>query len=146
MKIGMFRGLALTAIAVLFCAGFALAAKPTRGAAYKGEFKGTPGTVTQISFDVSASGKRISDLYTETPFKCSGGCGGTPSGTGGSGKISKRGTFTVKIKLTGPGSTKAIGTDTVVGRFLSHGRAKGTVTSHFNHSSVGEKISWTATG
>jgi hypothetical protein len=136
----------LVATVALACAGLALAAKPIEGAAYKGEFKGTPGTVTQISFDVSANGKRISDLYTETPFKCNGGCGGTPSGTGGSGKISKRGTFTVKVKLTGPGSTKAIGTDTVVGTFLSHGRAKGTVASHFTGSSAGKKVSWTATG
>jgi hypothetical protein len=145
MRTAVFRGLMLAVAIAVVCASLALAAKPIKGAAYKGEFKGTPGTVTQISFDVSASGKRISDLYTETPFKCNGGCGGTPSGTGGSGKISKRGTFTVKIKLTGPGSTKAIGTDTVVGTFLSHGRAKGTVTSHFKSGS-GKKVSWTATG
>jgi hypothetical protein len=145
MRTAVFRGLMLAAAISVVCAGLALAAKPIKGGAYKGEFKGTPGTVTQISFDVSASGKRISDLYTETPIKCHGGCGGTPSGTGGSGKISKRGTFTVKVKLTGPGSTKAIGTDTVVGKFLSHGRAQGTVTSHFKSGS-GEQVSWTAAG
>jgi hypothetical protein len=146
MKIGVWRGFVLAAVMALACAGLALAAKPIKGAPYKGEFKGTPGTVVQISFDVSANGKRISDLYTETPFKCSGGCGGTPSGTNGSAKLTKKGTFKATLKLTGPGSTKTIGTDTVVGTFLSHGRAKGTVTSHFKSSSVGEKVSWTATG
>ena len=54
-----------------------------------------------------------------------------PSGSDGSAKITRKGTFKAELELVGPGGTKPIGTDAVVDRFLSHGRAKGTVTSHF---------------
>jgi hypothetical protein len=120
-----------------------MAAAPVKGGTYRGTYTG--GTVSAIYFKVSASGKKVIDLSVVTPFECSGGCGGIPNGTGGSAKITKKGAFKVKLKLTGAGSTKTIGTDTVVGTFLSHGRAKGTVTSRFTSGS-GEKRNWTATG
>jgi len=43
-----------------------------------------------------------------------------------------------------PGSHSSEGSDTVTGTFLSGGRAKGTVTSHFKHSGAGETVHWTA--
>ncbi len=143
MRIGVSRGPALVVVTALAWAGIALAATPVKGGSYTGAYKGKVGD--SISFTVASNGKKLTGLYVATPFKCSGGCGGVPSGTGGSAKITKKGTFKATIKLTGPGSTKAIGTDTVVGTFLAHGRAKGTVTSHFSAGS-GAKASWTATG
>jgi hypothetical protein len=143
MRIGVSRGLVLVMVTALAWAGIALAASPVKGGSYTGTYKGKVGD--SISFKVSSNGKRLTGLYVSTPFKCSGGCGGVPAGTGGSAKITKKGTFKTKINLVGPGATKSIGTDTVVGTFLSHGRAKGTVTSHFSGGS-GAKASWTAAG
>src|ERR1700683_4478093 len=133
MRIGVSRGLVLAGGVALCGAGlgvaraprvpaYALAAAPVKGGSYAGAYKGRP--TDTISFKVSSNGKKLTGLYVSTPFKCSGGCGGVPAGTGGSAKITKKGTFKATIKLIGPGSTKAIGTDTVVGTFLSHGRAK----------------------
>lgn len=142
MRIGVSRGPVLVVVTALAWAGIALAATPVKGGSYTGTYKGTVGD--SISFKVSSNGKKLTGLYVSTPFKCSGGCGGVPSGSNGSAKITRKGTFKAKLKLVGPGGTKPIGTDTVVGRFLSHGRAKGTVTSHFSAGS-GAKASWTAT-
>jgi hypothetical protein len=143
MRIGVSRGLVAAAVIALVCAGYALAAVPVKGGSYTGTYKGESGA--SISFKVSSNGKKLTGLYVSTPFKCSGGCGGVPAGTAGSAKITKKGTFKTKVNLVGPGATKPIGTDTVVGTFLSHGRAKGTVTSRFSGGS-GHKASWTATG
>jgi hypothetical protein len=143
MRIGVQRGLVLGAAIALVCAGYALAAAPVKGGSYTGTEKGRPDST--ISFKVSSTGKKLTGLYVSTPFKCSGGCGGVEAGTNGSAKITRKGTFKAKINLVAPGGTKPVGTDTVVGTFLSHGRAKGTVTSHFKSGS-GEKVSWTATG
>jgi hypothetical protein len=143
MRIGVSKGLLVVAAIALVCAGYALAAAPVKSGSYTGVYKGRAGST--ISFKVSSNGKKLTGLYVSTPFKCSGGCGGVPAGTNGSAKITKKGTFKAKINLVGPGATKPIGTDTVVGKFLAHGKAKGTVTSHFKGGS-GAKASWTATG
>ncbi len=133
---------ALAAVAVLASAGIALASSTSKGASYSGSYKG--GATEAISFTVSASGKRVMDLSVITPFKCSGGCGGVERPSGGSARI-KNGKFKAALKLMGPGSTKSIGSDTVTGTFLKHGKAIGKVTSHFNSGSSGETVSWTAT-
>ncbi len=133
----------LAAVAVLASAGIALASSASKGASYSGSYKG--GATEAISFTVSASGKRVMDLSVITPFKCSGGCGGVERPSGGSAPISKNGKFKAALKLMGPGSTKSIGSDTVTGTFLKHGKAIGKVTSHFNAGSSGETVSWTAT-
>jgi hypothetical protein len=143
MRIGVSKGLVLAAAIALVCAGYALAAAPVKGGSYTGTYKGGAGST--ISFKVSSNGKKLTGLYVSTPFECSGGCGGVSAGTNGSAKITKKGTFKTKINLLAPGGTKPIGTDTVVGTFLSHGGAKGTVTSHFKSGS-GAKASWTASG
>jgi hypothetical protein len=131
-------------LAVLATTGAAFASSQVKGASYNGAYKG--GTGTSISFKVSSNGKKVIDLSVETPFKCSGGCGGVQSPSGGRAKISSKGTFKVKLKIFAPGSTSnSTGTDTVTGTFLKHGRAKGTVASHFNANGAPDKtVSWTA--
>ena len=126
--------------------GIASAAKQVRGATYVGHYKGASQIgVAAISFKVSANGRKVIDLSVETPFKCSGGCGGVGTPVGGTAKISRNGTFKVKLKIPAPGGGKSEGTDTVAGTFRAHRKASGTVTSHFTSGS-GLTRSWTATG
>ena len=134
---------ALVAAAVLATGGVALASNAIKGASYSGHYKG--GVTEAISFTVSANGKQVTDLSVTTPFRCSGGCGGAVSPIGGSARISKTGKFKATLKLVEPGSTKSFGTDTVTGTFLKHGKATGTVSSHFNADNAGKTVSWTAT-
>ena len=131
------------ASAVLASGGVALASNAVKGALYSGHYRGD--ATVAISFTISASGKQLTHLSVTTPFKCSGGCGGVGSPIGGSARISKEGKFKVTLKLLAPGSTKSVGTDTVTGTFLKHGKAMGTVSSHFNADNAGETVSWTAT-
>ncbi len=135
-------GGALAAIVVLASAGLALGSLALKGASYSGHYKGRP--TEQISFTVSANGKRVTDLSVSTPFKCGGGCGGVESPSGGSASISGKDKFKATLAITEPGSTKSFGSDTVTGTFLQHGKATGTVTSHFDRGSAGESVQWTA--
>jgi hypothetical protein len=138
------RGGALAAAAVLASAGIAFASNAISGASYTGHLNGE--ATETISFKVSTSGKRVIDLFADTPFKCSGACGGVPSVTGGSARISKNGKFRLTYKLKDAGSTKSFGTDTISGTFHRHGLAKGTTASHFTTGNFGETVSWTAAG
>ncbi len=140
------RGGGLAVAAALASAGVALASSDAvKGASYIGRYAG--GATEAISFRVSANGSKVSSFFVETPIKCGGGCGGVPTGSGGSARISRNGKFTIKLKLVALGSTATvIGTDTVTGTFLKHGGAKGTVTSHFTGGPGGRTVSWTATG
>jgi len=138
------RTVGLTAAAVVFAsAGAAFASVAIGGASYSGTYKGRP--TEGISFKVSANGKKVTHLVVDTPFRCNGGCGGVASGGPGSARITRNGKFKVTLQLYfPPGSRSSEGTDTVTGRFLANGRAKGTVSSHFKHSSGGETVSWAA--
>ena len=139
----MFGAGVLAVAAALALAGVALASNATPGAAYVGHYQGRP--TDEISFKVSANGKKVSDLLVDTPFKCNGGCGGVGSPSAGSASISKSGKFTTVLEILAPGpGAKAEGTDTVTATFGKHGEARGTVTSHFYKSSSGETVSWTA--
>lgn len=141
------RGAALALAATLACTGIALAAKQLRGATYVGYYKGAAQTVEAVYFKVSPNGRKVIDLSVDTPFKCAGGCGGVGTPKGGTAKISREGTFKVKLKIPAPGpGNKSEGTDTVTGTFHAHGRASGKVTSHFNAGGAGLTKSWTATG
>jgi hypothetical protein len=141
----LWKGGMLAVMAVLASAGIALGSNAVRGAAYIGHYAG--GATEAISFKVSANGTKVTALFVDTPIKCSGGCGGIPSASGGSARIGRKGKFTVTMKLKALGSsTKVIGTDTVTGTFLRHGLAKGSVTSHFNSGGGGRTTGWTATG
>lgn len=139
---GLF-GVGALGMATLALSGVALASKATPGATYVGHYKTIP--TDEITFKVSANGKKVIDLSLNTPFKCNGGCGGVGSPITGTASISKQGKFKVVLKIIAPGPTaKAEGTDTVAGTFGKHGDAKGTVTSHFYESSSGETVRWTA--
>lgn len=136
----------LIAAAVLFAtAGIALAAKPVKNGHYAGTEAGR--STSTISFTVNASGKKVIDLDADTPFHCSGGCGGVGGAENGSAKISHRkGTFKAVIRILGPGLHPSVeGKDTITGKFTRGGGAKGTISSHFNHNgSIDETVHWTA--
>ena len=118
------RGVAIAVAATLASAGIALAAKQVKGATYIG-YKGAAETVEAVSFKVSANGRKVIDLSVETPFKCSGGCGGVGSPTGGSARISRQGTFKVKLKIPAPGSRQKRGNRHRDGRSTPTGRPAG---------------------
>ena len=133
----------IAAALVLASGGVAFASHAIGGASYAGPYKGRP--TEGISFKVSSNGGKVTNLMVDTPFHCNGGCGGVASGGPGSARITRNGTFKVTLQLYfPPGSHSSEGTDTVTGKFLSSGRAKGTVSSHFKHGSGGETVSWTA--
>jgi hypothetical protein len=124
------RFLFLTAIvAVAAAASVALAAKPVKGATYSGTITRDVGTTTfPISFKVTKNGKKVSSfkLADAYPVYCQGG--GFPTlGTGGSGRIRHKGTFTVKLPLKAVMTSKPDGSIVVTGRFGAHGSASGKV-------------------
>ncbi len=116
--------------AMLFLAGMALATAPGRGWTYTT----APAAKVFVTFRVSANGKKVTNVGAGIAVKCKGGAGGFPSARPGSGKITKHGTFTVTLKLypPGPSGQKSSGTDTITGRFVAGGKAKGTVRTYFN--------------
>jgi hypothetical protein len=143
LRQGLFGAGALAVTVMFALGGVAVASEATAGATYVGHYKGRP--TDEITFKISANGKKVIDLSVATPFKCNGGCGGVGSPNPGSASISKSGAFKVVLKIIAPGSTtEAEGTDTVIGTFGKHGEASGTVKSHFNKSNSGETVSWTA--
>jgi hypothetical protein len=134
----------VAAMASLVVAAVATASNATKGGSYVGSY--SDGATDAISFKVSANSKEVIDLVVSTPVKCQGGCGGIGSASRASASISKNSTFKVKLKLVfPPGSTKSEGTETVTGKFLKHGRATGTVSSHFNGGGIDRTVHWTAT-
>jgi hypothetical protein len=139
----LWRTATLVAAILLVGAGVASGSNATKGGSYGGTYAGRQSG--GVSFKVSPNGKRVVDLIVSTPFKCGGGCGGVPSPGAGSATISKQGKFKATLTLFALGSTKkSIGSDTVTGTFLKNGEATGTVTSHFNASSAGETVNWSA--
>jgi hypothetical protein len=137
------RGGALIATLALASPAVVLASNAAKGKSYVGSYAGVQSG--EISFEVSANGKQVIDLSVSTPFKCSGGCGGVVSPSGGTAQISRQGTFKATLKLHAPGTGKVYGSDTVTGKFLTHGEATGTVTSHFDAgASSDRKVVWSA--
>jgi hypothetical protein len=132
-------------VATLAVAAVAPASNAVKGGSYVGSY--SDGAQNAISFKVSANGKKVVELTLETPIKCKGGCGGVATASGGSASISKQGRFKVKLNLVfPPGSHKSEGTETVTGKFLKHGVAKGIVSSHFNGGDSSDRtVKWTAT-
>lgn len=134
----------LGAVATLAVVTAASASNAVKGASYLGSY--SDGATHAISFKVSTNGKRVIELDVSTPIKCQGGCGGIGSASPASAPISKNGRFKVKLNLIfPPGSNKSQGTETVTGRFLKHGKATGTVSSHFTAGSIDRTVHWTAT-
>jgi hypothetical protein len=137
----MKRVLCLTIIGVLAAASVALAvkpAKPVKGATYSGNivrviesagktFKST----FPISFKVSKNGKKVSGftLTSNYPIYCQGGGFGTPQAA--SGRISKKGSFTVKLPLYFAPSHQHQGFLIVSGKFAKHKKESGAVKTDF---------------
>ena len=142
----LLRAAVLAGVATLLCAAIAFASNAISGGSYTGHYSG--GSSEGLTFKVSANGKKVFDFSVNTPVKCKGGCGGVGSASGGSATISKQGTFKVVLKIVFPSKPpRTEGTDVVTGTFLKHGKAKGTVSSHFTHGSSSDRTeSWTATG
>jgi hypothetical protein len=137
-------GVGLLATTVtLVVAAVASASNAVKGGSYTGSY--SDGATNAISFKVSANGKRVVDLTVSTPITCKGGCGGIGSASPASASISKSGKFKVKLNLVfPPGSNRSEGTETVTGKFLKHGSASGTVSSHFKGASTDRTVRWTA--
>lgn len=123
-------GAGLTLAAALSTAGIALATAPAKGWTYTTK----PAAKVFVTFKVSATGKKVTNVGAGIAIKCKGGAGGFPAARSGSGKITKQGTFKVVLKLypPGPSARKSSGTDTVTGKFVHGGKATGTVRTYFN--------------
>jgi hypothetical protein len=124
------RVLILTAILAVATAGLALAAKPVKGARYRGAIHWSRNAIDSfpIAFTVSKKGDKVQSfqLSDSFPVYCQGG--GFPAiGSGGSAKISKRETFTVKLPLTDPTTHKHEGFVIVTGAFGTRGSVSGKV-------------------
>ncbi len=150
LRVGNTRAVAgaITLAVALSTAGIALATAPRKGWTYT-----THSTTTVfVTFKVSASGRKVTNLSAGIAVKCKGSAGGFPSAKPGSGRITK-GTFKVVLKLFPPGAAgqKSAGTDTVTGKFVTGGKAIGAVRTHFNGQNSksfcrGVKQSYTAIG
>jgi hypothetical protein len=124
------RVLILTAIFVVTAAGIALAAKPVGGARYRGAIHWSRNAIDSfpIAFSVSKKRDKVSSfqLSNSFPVYCQGG--GFPAiGNGGSGRISKKGTFSAKLPLTDPTTHKPEGYVIVNGTFGVRGSVSGKV-------------------
>lgn len=140
MRISLGRRLAaaiaVTAlVAVTAGAAAALAAKPVSGATYSGKISRTSNVTFPISFKVSANGRRVSSfvLTNSYPVYCQGG--GFGAVQPGSGTISRRGTFTVKLPIYFAPDRQHQGFVIVTGAFAKHGRESGKVKTDFTRSS-----------
>jgi hypothetical protein len=142
----MKRVVCFTVIAALAAASVALAAKPAKpvkGATYSGNitrviksagktFKST----LPISFKVSKTGKKVSGFTFTSfyPIYCQGGGFGSPQAT--TGRISKKGSFTVKLPLYFAPEHSHQGFLIVSGKFGKHNKESGTVKTDFTKSRV----------
>jgi hypothetical protein len=124
----MNRLMFLTVLVALAATGVAFAAKPHKGATYKGTIDRAANLTFPIRFTVSKNGKKVSSfkLSESYPVYCQGG--GFPTlGNGGSGAIAKKGTFTVKLPLRNVRTNAAEGSLIVSGKFGVGGSASGKV-------------------
>src|ERR1700728_3683603 len=124
------RVLILTAILAVATAGLALAGKPVKGARYRGAIHWSLNAIDSfpIAFRVSKKGDKVQSfqLANSFPVYCRGG--GFPAiGNGGSGRISKKGTFTAKLPLTDLTTHKPEGFVIVTGTFAARGSVSGKV-------------------
>jgi hypothetical protein len=132
----MKRALSVTVIVALAAAGVALATKPVKGATYRGTINRDVGNITfPISFKVSKNGKTVSgfELADSFPVYCQGG--GFPHlGNGGSGRITKKATFTARLPLVANSTNRADGSVIVSGEFARAGAASGKVRTDISGS------------
>jgi hypothetical protein len=128
------RAIALAAIVAASAgAGVALAAAPIRDATYKGKLSVASSVAFPISFKVSTDGKRVGSFTFSNgyPIYCQGGGFGALQPAGAT--ITNSGTFTVKLPIyIAPGHSHQ-GFVIVTGRFATHGKESGKVTTDFTH-------------
>jgi hypothetical protein len=119
----------LIAIVAVAASSVAFAAKPVRGARYRGTITRSMTNITfPIAFKVSKNGKKVSafDLPNAYPVYCQGG--GFPGLTkGGSARITNKARFTAKLPLTNALSHKPEGFVIVTGTFTTGGAVSGKV-------------------
>ena len=108
----------------LLVAGWALAAKPAKGAEYTGAVTGD--TTETVSFTVAKSGKSLSSLNVPIAIRCQGGFGGIETKPPKSTAISKKGTFKATVKVEAING-KSFGKEIVTGKFLSSRREAGSI-------------------
>jgi hypothetical protein len=137
------RLLAVTVVALFAVAAVAFAGKPVKGATYTGKITRviraagkTYRSSFSISFNVSASGKKVSGftLPQGYPVYCQGG--GFASPQAGSGKISSKGKFTVKLPLYFAPTHQHQGFVIVTGAFGKRGAESGKVKTAFSKAKV----------
>jgi hypothetical protein len=130
--------LLLTVVAI------ALAAKPTAGYTYS-----TPSATTPSVYFKAVSPAKLTDFSAGLAIKCKsktcGGFGGIRSFTLTAVKVSKTGTFKVSGNILAV-DNKKLGTETVIGKFVSATEVTGEVTTHANLGEYeGVTKSYTAT-
>jgi hypothetical protein len=121
---------ALSAVVLLATASVALAARPVKGATYRGTIQWSRNAIDKfpIAFKVSRNGRDVTGfrLADSFPVYCQGG--GFPAiGSGGSGKVGKQGTFTAKLPLKDTTTQKPEGFIVVTGRFVAGDGVSGKV-------------------
>ena len=129
-----FRLISVLALgAALLVTGVALAASPVKGATYKGTW-GPASKHNSMIFKVSSDGTMVSNFrLSGPPANCTGTGLGSPVSRSGS--ISKSGAFSVTMSLVTP-TKKTTGSLLMTGTFLSGGKEKGTLSTHFNSSNA----------
>ena len=111
-------------LGAVLIAGAALASTVDKGGSYASK----TGAKYFVSFKVSSSGRQLTALSVPIAVRCNVSAGGFASARTGSAKITKGGTFSVKLPLYGPGGSLQRGQyETVTGKFQSGGREKGTL-------------------
>ncbi|HEV3094103.1 MAG TPA: hypothetical protein VGY30_06275 [Solirubrobacteraceae bacterium] len=141
--------LAAAAVALIATTGVAPAASPIKGATYSGTLKLPHATsvVYGISFKVSPNGKNVSGfaLPNGYPVYCEGG--GFGQVQSGSGKVTRKGTFSVKLPIYFAPVHQHQGFVIVTGSFGKHGKASGKVKTDFTKAKAcNGTSSYTATG
>jgi hypothetical protein len=120
-------GVASAVMAVgLVTTSLAWAAQPVKSGHYHGKSRYN----SVVSFRVSASGHRISKLVVPIPVGCQ--AGGIADLKPASARVTGAGTFKTRLAIRALDG-QHLGTVTVTGRFESHGREKGKISSRFTH-------------
>ncbi|HEX5309114.1 MAG TPA: hypothetical protein VFW38_08560 [Solirubrobacteraceae bacterium] len=137
IKLGRHVPSVAVAVALIATTGVALAARPIRGATYSGTIKRAhAGVADAISFKVSANGKKVSGftLPNGYPAYCEGG--GFGEAQSASGKVTSKGTFTVKLPIYFAPAHQHQGFVIVTGSFGKHGKESGKVKTDFTKATT----------
>jgi hypothetical protein len=124
------------AIASLSICAVALAVQPAKGKTYTGTISqslngGEVVNTLSIAFAVAKNGKKVQhfSLPSNVPFYCEGGGFGGVSG--GSAKVTKTGTFKVKLPIVFAPTHEHQGFVTITGKFRPNKVESGSITTEF---------------